>query len=89
MKAKILTKINLVLGVLAMFFAGCHSQARVVRDRGPIAKYGVPQEVLDRQKQEQNADGRQVEEQQLEEVPDAATPDRQPRKYGPVPPRNK
>ncbi len=53
MKAKLLTKINVLLGVLAMFFAGCHTQGKTVRDRGPVAKYGVPQEVLDQQRQEQ------------------------------------
>ena len=98
MKAKFLVKINVLLGILAMFFAGCHSHAKVVRDRGPVAKYGVPQEVLDQQRAEQQrieqqqADSAAMQqapaEQVFEEVVEESSPTRQPKKYGPPHPRN-
>ncbi len=94
MKAKILTKINLLLGVLAMFFAGCQSHAKVVRDRGPVAKYGVPQEILDQQRaeQQQMADSAAMQqapaEQEVEPAKEERNPTMQPKKYGPRPPRD-
>lgn len=93
MKAKFLVKVNLLLGMLAMLFAGCHSHAKVVRDRGPVAKYGVPQEVLDQQRAEQQqADSAAMQqapaEQVFEEVVEESSPTRQPKKYGPPHPRN-
>lgn len=92
MKAKILTKINLLLGVLAMFFAGCQSHAKVVRDRGPVAKYGVPQEILDQQRaeQQQMADSAAMQQAPAEQVFEPIEedhPSRQPKKYGPPMPR--
>ena len=86
MSAKILTKINILLGVLAAFFAGCHCQSRTVRDRGPEAMYGVPQEILDQWERERQAqtDTVATEQQDSEEH----RPEMQPRKYGPMPPRN-
>lgn len=87
MSVKILTKINVLLGVLAAFFAGCHTQSHTVRDRGPEAMYGVPQEVLDQmQNQGQYVsvpDSTATEQQVSEEN----RPEFQPRKYGPMPPR--
>jgi hypothetical protein len=86
---KVLTRINVLLGVLAMFFAGCHTQSKTVRDRGPIAKYGVPQEVLDRQRQEQEAQQQPATETEIEAAPaEENGPVAQPKKYGPRPPRN-
>ncbi len=93
MKAKFLTKINVLLGVLAMFFAGCHTQSKTVRDRGPIAKYGVPQEILDQHRQEQQA-GQNTEgenatlEQEAAPAAETSSPEKQPKKYGPRPPRD-
>ena len=94
MKSKILTKINVLLGVLAMFFAGCHTQGKSVRGRGVEAKYGVPQELLDQwekeRQQQQRNDSTATDiqapaaEQEVDETP---APDRQPRKYGPMPPK--
>lgn len=92
MKAKILTKISILLGVLAMFFAGCQSHGKVVRDRGPIAKYGVPQEVLDQQRremeQQQDSTANPAAEPVEAEDNKRPSPDRQPKKYGPMPPRD-
>ena len=94
MSAKILTRLNILLGVLAAFFAGCHSQSRTVRDRGPEAMYGVPQEILDQWERERQAQAdstatKQVpDEQEVQQAPEQNRPDMQPRKYGPLPPRH-
>lgn len=94
MRNKVLNKVNLILGLLVAFFAGCHSQRHVVKDRGPEAKYGVPQEILDqweRENQAQAADTIAKPEQApanevSEEEGEEPYPAPQPKKYGPVPP---
>ena len=98
MKAKFLAKINVLLGVLVAFFAGCHSQARVQRNPGPVAKYGVPQEILDQWEKErleqQQKDSLQqptdtIAPQEVQAVEEEEQrPDRNAKKYGPMPPRN-
>jgi len=95
MKTKLLTKINVLLGVLAAFFAGCHCQSHVQRNRGPEAKYGVPQEILDQwereRQQAQDSVSQPQEAQPAAEVADEAEsvrPVAQPKKYGPMPPRD-
>jgi len=98
MKTKLLTKINILLGVLAAFFAGCHCQSRMHRT-APEAKYGVPQEILDQWEKErlekqqkdslqQQTDTVAPQEVQAEPVEEEQRPDRNPKKYGPVPPRD-
>ena len=42
MKTKVLLTLNIILGIMAALFSGCHSPKRVT------CKYGVPQEVLER-----------------------------------------
>ena len=55
MKNKVLNRVNILLGILVAFFAGCNSQKHVAKDRGPEAKYGVPQEILDQWERENKA----------------------------------
>ncbi|MBO4665411.1 MAG: hypothetical protein J5612_00905 [Paludibacteraceae bacterium] len=94
MKAKFLTKINILLGVLAAFFAGCHTQGHTVRNRPAEAKYGVPQEILDQWERERQAQADSTatqpvpEEQEVQQAPEENRPEMQPRKYGPMPPRH-
>ena len=97
MKAKLLLKINVLLGVVAAFFAGCHTQSRTIRDRGPEAMYGVPQEILDQMRKEgqgvapapdSTATEQPAPEEQIQQAPEETRPEHQPRKYGPMPPRN-
>jgi len=88
MKAKLLLKINILLGIMAAFLAGCHTTKPVPRDRGPIAMYGVPDAVqmgdtLPSQQPEQ-----QPEQQVEEQKPPYNGHDFEPRKYGPLPPRS-
>ena len=86
MKSKILTKINVLLGVLATFFAGCHTHSHVIRDRGPEAMYGIPQEILD--EMYRNGEGiAPAPDSTATEQKEEARPEFQPRKYGPMPPR--
>ena len=100
MKNKVLNKINLILGVLVAFFAGCHCQKHTIKDPGPVAKYGVPQEILDQWEREGKG-GQQLNDtvpaqpeqapannQAVEEAEEdgPARIDPQPKKYGPMPP---
>jgi len=97
MKNKVLNKINLILGVLVAFFAGCHCQKHTIKDPGPVAKYGVPQEILDQWERENQAQlqdttaqaaPEQAPAQTVEPEQEAAPAhvDPQPKKYGPMPP---
>jgi len=93
MKTKLLTKINVLLGVLAAFFAGCHSQAHMQRNPRAEAKYGVPQEILDqweKERQQRQDSINQSQEAQPAEVQAEEEPQPEgvgmPKKYGPRPP---
>ncbi len=98
MKTKLLTKINVLLGVLAAFFAGCHSQAHMQRSRVE-AKYGVPQEILDQWERERQAQQDSINQSQqqpqeaqpaeVQEEEPVARPEAAPKKYGPRPPMEK
>ena len=81
MKKKALTIINLVLGVLATIFAGCHSQKKVAKEPDPVCMYAGPG-------QRGELTVRQDSTMQSEDVvaPEENTHYRpQPVKYGPRP----
>ena len=81
---KVLVYINVILGSMAALFSGCHSHKPVV------CKYGVPQEILDRRKDEARrrdsvviVPPEQVEIIQQDTVPEPPVPDIPVCKYGP------
>ena len=87
MKKKALTFINLVLGVLATIFAGCHAQKKVAPEPEPVCMYAGPGqmgELTVRQDSTMQSETVVAEDEiQAEENTPATRP--QPVKYGPRP----
>ncbi len=88
MKKKALTFINLILGVLATIFAGCHAQKKVAPEPEPVCMYGGPGqmgELTVRQDSTMESEAVVAEEDkvQSQEVSPAERP--RPVKYGPRP----
>lgn len=87
MKRKALTIINVILGVLATIFAGCHIHKKVAPEPEPVCIYAGPGQMgelnvrVDTAKTE-DAPPVPEEYMQSEEMP---TPKPQPVKYGPRP----
>lgn len=87
MKRKALTIINVILGVLATIFAGCHIHKKVAPEPEPVCIYAGPGQMgelnvrVDTAKTE-DAPSVPEEYMQSEEMP---TPKPQPVKYGPRP----
>ena len=87
MKKKALTFINLILGVLATIFAGCHAQKKVAPEPEPVCMYAGPGqmgELTVRQDSTMQSETVVAEDEiQAEENSPATRP--QPVKYGPRP----
>ena len=87
MKKKALTFINLILGVLATIFAGCHAQKKVAPEPEPVCMYAGPGqmgELTVRQDSTMQSETVVTEDEiQAEENSPATRP--QPVKYGPRP----
>ena len=87
MKKKALTFINLILGVLATIFAGCHAQKKVAPEPEPVCMYAGPGqmgELTVRQDSTMQSETVVAEDEiQSQEVSPSDRP--QPVKYGPRP----
>lgn len=88
MKKQALTFINLILGVLATIFAGCHVQKKVAPESEPVCMYGGPLqmgELTVRQDSVMESESVVAEEDTVpsQEVSPAGRP--RPVKYGPRP----
>lgn len=88
MKKKALTFFNIILGVLATIFAGCHAQKKVAPEPEPVCMYAGPGQMgeltvrqdstMQSQEVEAPQEATQEEEEPLPERP-------RPVKYGPRP----
>ena len=95
MKSKVLTFFNVILGVLAMLFAGCHSGKKAVKPKEAVCMYAGPAQmgqldvrdndsipdntVVPGNEELQGTEGQEVEPQEEK------APRPQPVKYGPRP----
>ncbi|MBR2168196.1 MAG: hypothetical protein IJ920_07815 [Paludibacteraceae bacterium] len=89
MKRKVLTFFNIILGVLATIFAGCHAQKKVAPEPEPVCMYAGPGQMGElnvRMDQEQIDKDTLVTEQEVVEPQENTKPYKpQPVKYGPRP----
>lgn len=87
MKKKALTFFNIILGVLATIFAGCHAQKKVAPEPEPVCMYAGPGQMgeltvrQDSTMQSQEVEAPQEATQEEEPLPERP----RPVKYGPRP----
>lgn len=74
MKKRILTSLSAVLGVLALVLAGCASHGKTVKNRGPICKYGIPQEILDQRQAREDSIRRAEQQQPIDSIANETDP---------------
>lgn len=87
MKKKALTFFNIILGVLATIFAGCHAQKKVAPEPEPVCMYAGPGQMGELTvRQDSTMQSQEVEAPQEATQEEESLPERpRPVKYGPRP----